>query len=1552
MTNEELIELVQSHTPAELKLEEIELLRQRIAESAELRRVLIDQLQMEHYLNDALGRIGFSAESLLDKFDRDQRRRRTVRAIGGLLALIVFASAAGTIYYLQPKKEVAEATIDPDPSNLSEKISAEQTASPTRSGEVPEQNGTSADPTMPSNRGNEEQGGEADQPAKQGPWDTSLARPPVRFADAWFHDFDPAREAPTQDSLSQWFTPLQKQGGRFETQKHHNTVRTGMFGSFRLNAPWPRDAALRLSVWDAEQYAIHFLNGDEGISIVRHNRDYDPWNAYAVSRKSGEEEIQRHSIIASDGFADRRSDLFEAPITWYYYDETQHEMVLLRGEIEMLRAPLANPPTEVVFEGKAWLRGLDFQRLSELPPSSRLELPIVAELDRPADLPWTERLPMEGGVTFNKLDDGAVELVGVKGDGLVTTPIPGEGIRVVDMLLDEFEVGGSVLLAFLANPGEETPRYDPGVAIPFGRNNVTKQVFPFFSWWGDDGRQDNRRPQELPTTDIVAPIWIRILACDGQARFWTSADGRNWALYPSGVGGINRPQTEFGISIKSGGGQPRKIRLRKVVVRHVDLLPDVVSAERLAATPTEVKHSIDWITKTIAARPSDVPLEQWMAAAAEKSINAGSDNPNVLRQLVPLLNDPASLETTLDRLRKFAYITKSWPPGQNEREWFDFYRDFAADLIGREYADGREFDVDDMRRTMLSLPIDMRDRVNLVDEGAIRDAMLQKLAERDWNGAIDLCLRQRNYSGRDEYRMRRDFQLPMWVYNAAIREANARVEGEWPSIDARYRSPLLEELSKDAYNVSADLSAAIDSNAMADACRIINSVNLHGANGLAPDREDPDLYFSLPAAITMAMRRNPQLREEMNRNFSEVARLRASSEIHSGDVEAVELVTLQFFGTQAASEAHLWLGDQALAVGQVARAIAHYRQAGGEQSTIDEQMLNARLALAAAMIGAPESAELSTSVAIGGESLSPDAIKQFGEQRRSIGSDNWSAARQMSIDSSQLDFPPTNPKVGDAVRLQLDFGEGANDRDNLYASKDVDWTAETLAATMADDRIYLNNRFQLLELKPDSGEIAWKTARIDSHRARAHDKWPLTPMRPVVVGDRIFVRLLHSNRPELYCFNRADGKKIWRAESELPVLSDPLWIQGELFAIVGEEDSQNLWQIQLARIDAETGETLSKHSLVRLRQSWGERRLCAASVAGDLIVVDLGGAVLACDLSGGVRWVRKQTSTPTSADSDLVRQQEMAPIVVDNRVIVRQVGALSIDCIDIATGRLLWSHFAPNMERSVGLADGKFVYLNRGEAVALHAEDGEVAWKHDDDWQVYSAAIAGSYLIEVAGGGRRLGNDREITPWIRWLSLETGRPIAGVPLAKLTDKDPQLGKLLIHPQGTYVSHRKEARDLDLRLHRLEAASDPLKLGDYQPVAGAKPIFPTFAAAWGGSFPGWRFATAETTSGQLIIEQDGKPEFELNLHPTNETTLIHPAEAGKQVTLAVDRRGARGAIRAQVRCGDQMLLEGPMTDEGDQAKFSVNLPPNHQAGDLVEISLTGGGKILVRNLTIQ
>src|SRR6185436_17674639 len=91
MTDQELLALVQAKTPDELSLEEIDLLRTRLAESEELREALFGQMQMEGYLAEALGRVHFTPQDILARAHADQGRfQLTVPLVCVLLAVPIF----------------------------------------------------------------------------------------------------------------------------------------------------------------------------------------------------------------------------------------------------------------------------------------------------------------------------------------------------------------------------------------------------------------------------------------------------------------------------------------------------------------------------------------------------------------------------------------------------------------------------------------------------------------------------------------------------------------------------------------------------------------------------------------------------------------------------------------------------------------------------------------------------------------------------------------------------------------------------------------------------------------------------------------------------------------------------------------------------------------------------------------------------------------------------------------------------------------------------------------------------------------------------------------------------------------------------------------------------------------------------------------------------------------------------------------------------------------------------------------------------------------------
>ncbi len=95
-------------------------------------------------------------------------------------------------------------------------------------------------------------------------------------------------------------------------------------------------------------------------------------------------------------------------------------------------------------------------------------------------------------------------------------------------------------------------------------------------------------------------------------------------------------------------------------------------------------------------------------------------------------------------------------------------------------------------------------------------------------------------------------------------------------VPLRRRQPLLERLSREGYNVLAELEATLQAQAYREACQVISMSMVTEGLGLLPDGEDQRLWTSLPLAIERAMRKHPALRETMQDEFGALAELRVS----------------------------------------------------------------------------------------------------------------------------------------------------------------------------------------------------------------------------------------------------------------------------------------------------------------------------------------------------------------------------------------------------------------------------------------------------------------------------------------------------------------------------------------------------------------------------------------------------------------------------------------------------------------------------------------------------
>jgi len=132
---------------------------------------------------------------------------------------------------------------------------------------------------------------------------------------------------------------------------------------------------------------------------------------------------------------------------------------------------------------------------------------------------------------------------------------------------------------------------------------------------------------------------------------------------------------------------------------------------------------------------------------------------------------------------------------------------------------------------------------------------------------------------------------------------------------------------------------------------MITTIDANSVSGVAPNGQDRDLYVSLPAAVRLALRQHPDLETLLRQKFGPLAQLRIRSAIADNNLAALQLAAVQFEATEAAAEAHRWLGDRALSAGWFGRALAEYRRAEATAEAAVREELAPRIRLAAAMLG-------------------------------------------------------------------------------------------------------------------------------------------------------------------------------------------------------------------------------------------------------------------------------------------------------------------------------------------------------------------------------------------------------------------------------------------------------------------------------------------------------------------------------------------------------------------------------------------------------------------------
>ena len=1495
MTDQELLILVQDKTPDELSLEEIELLRSRLAESTELREALFGQMQMEGYLAEALGRVHVSPQEIMARAHQSQGRfQLTVPLVCVVLAVPVFLLLGAALWNaVTPKKvEIVEGPQfkEKKETDKDSEKAVLQTAQDKKSDKDPPAAPGSATEKSPNTDPPPAAVpmGPPPAPVYKEPWQEVMAAQGdlPHFLDVAFQDFETAKSLPRRADLQKWFEPVPGQNYRIvevDTQRGRCGV---LEGSARLRAPWTVDSSLKLAMENYKGLVLHFYHGNEGITLAYYQDAGDKWAAWRTTRKAGTMRPETLALTATDDDRARRTEVrFGGPMEIRWRDG---ELVFSRGDIVLLTAPLAGLPEDVYFEGRATFLGIAVKRTGDDPvPTPQSQ--ITFETNKPAELPWqwnkadgTKLEALPAGATFEKLPDGAVRLGSDKEKVQAFTSLPFAGLGEVILELEGVTPGAGVYLGKELGVPQEVVRFLKNTKD--GRLGV-KMTYP------DDTAEFDLGTMADRVTPMAAPhCWIKMLMGCGNFRWWISADGQHWAQPEMAVDNVPGNRAFIGLQVVANrpGAQ---VTLKRIEFRELGGLSALAPKELRDKAPviTTTPTLGFWLAEVARLQPVGAEAAEWRRACAIRSLGGAPPRELAYALLELLLDDAAArklpLETQLAALDDAALLVWDFRDGQAMKT-----------SIGRRYLElgQRKYEEEgvppwnSIRQHAMSVPV---------------ATWLQQPANADVNLRWELIQSITNHKPDDSMRLLRQIRffqqqqfapLTDWAEATARRELPGRAAGELATrLKDSWRHPLVEELSKETYNSLNELQAVLESEAWQDAARMVTSLDPEAAPGVAPYYKDKDLLVSLPVAVRLTLTDFPQLKQALGQQFGTLAKLRIGQAMASGDSSALELATVQFAGTEAAAEAHRWLGDRALSSGWFERAIAEYRRSSQIQPTFAEDIAP-RLRLAAAMLGQDAEQPVTRAVAFGEVKMTKEQFEALVAEMRARGNSSLS-----SISTSVPSLPnPTNFTA--TLKAKLDGPVGANPQEEVGRRTTqfrVPWADRQIATVLEGDLLYVSNRFQVAVYNLANGTRVWQSAAPPGAIAKAQD-WAMIAMRPLVTQSHVYARLLYGPSPLLCCLEKATGKIVWTSQHHDRefLVSDPVLVQGQLAAmsisLLDQQEGQLKWNL----FDSQTGELMSQKELLRLRSTWGSRGCCEVTPLEDSVVAALGGVTFSCDGAGNLKWVRRQVVLPSDEEPRWIMQLYQRPLLEESRLYVAQPGVRAVDCLDVQTGARHWTTAIPDIVAILGIAEDKLLVRTETDVRALDKATGKLLWRRD---------LAELHSFAVCSGNRLLVAQREPVPMqtnviqnrLTWFDTASGNAVATAVLPNLNDADPRLGPLVQYKDRIWTFFGKGQADPIRDLVELAPAGEAEKVLAGLPAVEqlwSRNLAPNQQAAARAFFPDWQLlASTPGDRTGLMPEAHGEKDV-LGLR----ATALSPVVFARQLTLP-----AGGKPRLRIRVGN-------------------------------------------------
>lgn len=1220
------------------------------------------------------------------------------------------------------------------------------------------------------------------------PWMTkeNLGGPARSMEDISLDQFDHFNTAPSHEESRRWFTALD--GGHIDMRDYNGMRIPSLDGRLRLNPPLAEDTVLRLSLYEAQLFSIHFWHGQKGLTL----RNYDYKGAMVAYTLAGPDRNHPlRTLAATDDDRNWRTNQTVWPLR---IDIRFHKGLLVasRGDVELLRAPFEGLPEEVIFEGHALVRGMALVRTTSEPAAEPAQRPIVADIAKPAELKWESQVPQ--GMTFAKRDDGSVELKSQQSQqpGWMAAPLPGGELGLNELIveLDDVTPGSNVGLGSMQNDPK------PKATVGFLHDNNSGGISFRWNNYGD-ATMDHGVDYNggMGAANAGKHFWVKFIGGCG-LKCYTSVDGLHWARMLQPMDGPPYPLTHLAVWCPQSG-QPRSIRVKRITMRKFEAVEALAPpAEVMAKAPTlPIPDFGNWANEVAKKKPAEVGSGAWRRACALKTLAAGG-SVWAIRPVVELLADeaaalPGSPEDQVKRLDDLALLNDVWGDGGAASNFMHRYEQFGQRLArGGATAVWSHF-----APKLINSPLWCAQQYYIGGDRLMQQELLETVYNEKPEEAARLLARLRVWNKQDP--------LVPWGSEWAMRhgENEPAAPRDAPRIDRRH--PFIEELNKEGFNLLGDFQAAMASKAYHDACQIVTSSDASETLGLWPDAQDPQLLVSINGAIDLAMSHEKALRDTMVREFGPLGMLQVRQAMNEADAAAVAAVTTRYRGTDAAAQALLWLGDRAMSSGEFAAARADYRRAAKVAGPQIVELLAPRDRLAAAMLGQDSGHPANVPVQLGDAQLSPGDFEKLVEEMRrthhsAAGNDVSASAAPASVAPAPVafelreigrvdgemgdnpgDFGALAPSRDQQTRFYSDQKDRkrffVNDQPAMPLNRGIDWAGRQLACAIDGDAAFVSNRFEICAFNLKEGRRVWQVG-VGGEHAKTHD-WTLTPMRPTVAGSRLYVRRLVKTGPELAALEKNDGKLVWRTRTGLLVVSDPLWLDHSLIALtLSRADQQSI--LYLSTFDPSTGVVIAQERLATLREGWWQQRTCQLTALKETLVAVFGGTVLCCDRSGKTLWVRRQEWIPPQDDRDWARQYQQPPLVWQDRLFVSQPGVAAVECIDAESGELTWRKVFTVLKRLVGVVDDRLIVETQHGLVALSAAKGDSLWHHDMGDLLEGQLCGGPGKLLYTRREKTPGNENQLRPVLVWLDPATGAERPTVPLDSLKHDHPMFGPFM------------------------------------------------------------------------------------------------------------------------------------------------------------------------------